>query len=64
VAGYRTQGASYALTIGASIDEPVVRVTFLFLTPNGAVERHLPDLDVAMADVRLLVAAGQEIVTD
>ena len=64
VEGYRTQGASYALTIGASIAEPVVRVTFLFLTPDGAVERHLSDLDVAMADVRQLVAAGQEIVTD
>ena len=64
VEGYRTQGASYALTIGASIAEPVVRVTFLFLTPDGAVERHLADLDVAMADVRQLVAAGQEIVTD
>jgi ATP-dependent exoDNAse (exonuclease V) beta subunit len=64
VEGYRTQGASYALTIGASIDEPVARVTFLFLTPDGAVERHLAGLDGAMDDVRQLVAAGQEIVTD
>jgi ATP-dependent helicase/nuclease subunit A len=64
VEGYRTQGASYALTIGASIAEPVVRVTFLFLTPDGAVERHLADLDVAIAGVRQLVAAGREIVTD
>ena len=64
VEGYRTQGASYALTIGSSIAEPVVRVTFLFLTPDGAVERHLADLDVAMADVRQLVSAGHEIVTD
>jgi ATP-dependent exoDNAse (exonuclease V) beta subunit len=64
VAGYRTQGASYALVVGAAIDEPVVRVTFLFLTPDGAVERHLDDLDGAMAEVRQLVTAGQEIVTD
>ena len=34
VEGYRTQGASYALTVGASTGEPVVRVTFLFLTPG------------------------------
>lgn len=64
VEGYRTQGASYALTIGASIAEPVVRVTFLFLTPDGAVERNLSDLDVSMSDVRQLVGAGWEIVTD
>ena len=64
VEGYRTQGASYALTIGASIAEPVVRVTFLFLTPDGAVERNLSDLDVSMSDVRQLVGAGREIVTD
>ena len=44
VEGYRIQGASYALTVGASTAEPVTRVTFLFLTPDGAVERHLTDL--------------------
>jgi len=64
VEGYRIQGASYALTVGASTDEPVVRVTFLFLTPGGAVERHLSNLDEAVAQVRGLVSAGQEVVID
>jgi ATP-dependent exoDNAse (exonuclease V) beta subunit len=64
VEGYRIQGASYALTVGASTAEPVSRVTFLFLTPDGAVERHLSDLDVAVSQVRQLVSAGQEVVTD
>jgi ATP-dependent exoDNAse (exonuclease V) beta subunit len=63
VEGYRIQGASYALAIGATTAEPVVRVTFLFLTPDGAVERHLSDLDDAMAEVRRLVHSGQELVT-
>jgi ATP-dependent helicase/nuclease subunit A len=62
VDGYRNQGASYALTVAGATGEPVVRVTFLFLTPAGAVERHLPDLPEAVAHVHDLVAAGQEIV--
>ena len=61
VEGYRLQGASYALTIAATTAEPVSRVTFLFLTPNGPVERHLDDLDAAVERVRALVTAGQEI---
>ncbi len=64
VEGYRLQGASYALTVGATTAEPVVRVTFLFLTPEGAIERHLPDLEAAQLDVRSVVSAGEEIVTD
>jgi ATP-dependent helicase/nuclease subunit A len=64
VEGYRLQGASYALTIGSSTDEPVTRVTFLFLTPEGAVERHLSDLPASVADVQRLMRAGAEIVTD
>jgi hypothetical protein len=63
VEGYRIQGASYALTVAATTAEPVVRVTFLFLTPDGAVERHLADLDEAVAEVRRLVSSGTEIVT-
>ena len=61
VAGYRIQGASYALAVAASTGEPVVQVTFLFLTPDGPVERHLVDLDRAVADVRALVLAGAEV---
>jgi ATP-dependent exoDNAse (exonuclease V) beta subunit len=63
-AGYRLQGASYALTIAATTGEPVVRVTFLFLTPTGAVELDLDDLDIATAEVRALVAEGRELVID
>jgi hypothetical protein len=60
--GYRAQGASYALVIGATTDEPVVRVTFVFLTPGGVVERDLPGLAAAMEDVSRRVAAGREVV--
>jgi ATP-dependent exoDNAse (exonuclease V) beta subunit len=64
VEGYRTQGASYALTVSATTSEPVVRVTFLFLTPDGAIERHLSDLERSVAEVRQLVNARAESVTD
>jgi len=64
VEGYRLQGASYALTIGSSTAEPVTRVTFLFLTPDGAVERHLSDLQASVDEVRRLMRTGAEMVTD
>ena len=64
IEGYRLQGASYALTIAAATGESVTRVTFLFLTPNGPVERDLDDLDAAIDRVRALVTAGQEITVD
>jgi ATP-dependent helicase/nuclease subunit A len=63
VDGYRLQGAAYAVAVGRATAEPVVRVVFLFLTPDGAVERELGDLGAAMADVERLVAQGQELVT-
>ena len=63
VAGYRLQGAAYAVAVGRATGEPVARVVFLFLTPQGAVERELTDLDAAMADVERLVRDGQELVT-
>jgi ATP-dependent exoDNAse (exonuclease V) beta subunit len=62
VQGYRLQGAAYALAVGQATGEPVVRVTFLFLTPAGAIELDLPDLATAMADVARLVEAGDELV--
>jgi ATP-dependent helicase/nuclease subunit A len=62
VEGYRLQGAAYALAIGRATGEPVVRVTFTFLTPSGAIERHLPDLPAATAEVERLVADGAELV--
>ncbi|MGH9276329.1 MAG: UvrD-helicase domain-containing protein [Acidimicrobiales bacterium] len=61
--GYRLQGAAYAVAVGRATAEPVTRVVFLFLTPQGAVERELGNLQVAMADVERLVADGQELVT-
>ncbi|QYG91429.1 UvrD-helicase domain-containing protein [Iamia sp. SCSIO 61187] len=64
VDGYRVQGASYALAVGGSTGEAVVRVTFCFLTPQGVVERHLGDLDAAMAEVEALVRAGAEVEVD
>jgi ATP-dependent exoDNAse (exonuclease V) beta subunit len=63
LAGYRLQGAAYAVAVGRSTGEPVTRVVFLFLTPTGAVERELPDLPAAMADVERLVLEGEELVT-
>ena len=63
VGGYRLQGAAYAVAVGRATGEPVTRVVFLFLTPQGAVERELADLGAAMADVERLVAEGQELVT-
>ena len=63
VQGYRLQGAAYAVAVGRATAEPVTKVVFLFLTPNGAVERELGDLETAMADVERLVADGQELVT-
>ena len=62
VEGYRLQGAAYALAVAQATGEPVVRVTFLFLTPGGAVERDLADLPGAVADVERLVRAGAESV--
>jgi ATP-dependent exoDNAse (exonuclease V) beta subunit len=62
VEGYRLQGAAYALALGQATLEPVVRVTFLFLTPEGALERDLPDLAGGVAEVERLVRAGAEIV--
>ncbi|MGA8723445.1 MAG: UvrD-helicase domain-containing protein [Acidimicrobiales bacterium] len=55
VEGYRVQGASYALVVGAATGEPVTKVTFVFLTPDGAIELDLPDLGPAMNEVDELV---------
>ena len=63
VDGYRLQGASYALTVRETTGEPVHRVVFAFLTPAGAVELDLEDIDAAVSEVKALVAAGAEQVT-
>ncbi len=57
VTGYTMQGASYALTVSESTAEPVVRMTFVFLTPEGPVEMSVPHLDDAIDTVCSLLAA-------
>jgi ATP-dependent exoDNAse (exonuclease V) beta subunit len=56
VGGYTTQGASYALTVSEATGEPVVEVTFVFLTPDGPVERSIPQLDQALDSVRAVLS--------
>jgi ATP-dependent exoDNAse (exonuclease V) beta subunit len=63
VDGYRLQGAAYALAVGETTGEPIARVCFAFLTPSGAVELDLTDIDAAVNEVKALVAAGVEQVT-
>ncbi len=63
VALYTNQGASYALTVSAATGESVPRVTFLFLTPDGAIERHILDLSTAVEHARRLVTSGREVLT-
>ena len=52
LAHYRLQGASYAVAIEAATGEPVRECVFVFLRPDRAVTRPVPDLPGAMADVR------------
>lgn len=61
---YGNQGASYALALEAATGQKVARVVFLFLTPQGAVERDIRDLTAAMGHVRQLLAAGQELLVE
>jgi hypothetical protein len=63
VEGYRLQGAAYALAVARATGEPVVRVVFVFLTPDGAIERELTEVDDAIADVERLVRVGEELLT-
>ncbi len=60
VARYRTQGASYAHAVAAATGEPVVAVVFVFLTPDGPIDRPLADLDAAVAEVTVLATAGDD----
>ncbi|HKA84384.1 MAG TPA: UvrD-helicase domain-containing protein [Acidimicrobiales bacterium] len=55
---YRMQGASYALAIAEATREPVLDMVFVFLTPEGAVERSLPDLAQAVAEARGFAATA------
>ncbi len=58
-AGYRLQGAAYALALREAVGEPVAGCVFVFLTPDGAHERPVADLPAAVAEVRTLLAGGQ-----
>ena len=58
VARYRMQGAAYAHAVAAATGEPVVAVVFVFLTPDGPIDRPLADLDAAVAEVRALAVSG------
>ncbi|MGI8711397.1 MAG: UvrD-helicase domain-containing protein, partial [Acidimicrobiales bacterium] len=60
VEGYRLQGAAYALTVAETTGEPVARVVFLFLTPDGAVEIDLDYVEASANQVRALVEQGWE----
>jgi ATP-dependent exoDNAse (exonuclease V) beta subunit len=62
VEGYRLQGASYAIAVERSPGETVRRVVFLFLTPGGAVELELSQLEDVKAEVERHVAEGAELV--
>ena len=61
--GYRLQGGSYALAVGQTTGEPIARVVFAFLTPGGAIEVDLEDIEAAVGEVNALVEAGVEQVT-
>jgi ATP-dependent helicase/nuclease subunit A len=49
---YRLQGAGYAVAVEAIVQEPVIDCRFVFCRPGEAVERSLPNLTEAMAEVR------------
>ncbi|MDY7105214.1 MAG: UvrD-helicase domain-containing protein [Actinomycetota bacterium] len=53
---YRIQAAAYAAALAATIGEPVERAVILFLTPSGPIEREVPDLRTAIAEVTTLVS--------
>jgi ATP-dependent exoDNAse (exonuclease V) beta subunit len=55
---YRMQGACYALAVAEATGEPVVDMVFVFLTPEGAVERSIPDLAASIDEARRRAAAG------
>ncbi len=64
VARYRIQLGAYALAVEAATERPVSRAVLLFLDPDGAVTRSVPDLDGAKDQVRAVlqsvVEGGQE----
>ena len=47
-----------ALAVAEATGEPVARVVFVFLTPDGAVEHELADLEGAVDEVRSVLAGA------
>ena len=58
---YRLQGAGYAAAVAAVTGEPVARMVFGFLRPEGAIEADLPNLPAAIEEVRRLVVLDTEV---
>jgi ATP-dependent exoDNAse (exonuclease V) beta subunit len=56
LARYAVQGAAYAVALEAALDRPVTRCVFVFARPGGALERDVPDLAAAKADVHRRIA--------
>lgn len=52
---YASQLSAYALGVATATGELVARATLVFLTPSGALELDVPDLEVTMARTGLLV---------
>ncbi len=61
LARYRLQGAAYAVAIESATGTPVRACVFLFLRPDRAVARPVPDLPGAMADVRGALGASAAV---
>jgi ATP-dependent exoDNAse (exonuclease V) beta subunit len=66
VGRYRLQGASYAAAVEAATGIDVIRLVFVFLREDGAIEADLPDLASAVAEVheRAAELADASAVTD
>src|SRR5690606_26647926 len=54
LARYRPQAAAYALALEQATGRPVRSCTFVFARPEGAIERQVDDLPVAVDEVRTL----------
>jgi ATP-dependent exoDNAse (exonuclease V) beta subunit len=55
--GYRMQGAAYAVAVERALGRPVTRCTFLFLRPEAALARSIPDLAEAKRQVQEALGA-------
>jgi ATP-dependent helicase/nuclease subunit A len=56
LARYSVQGAAYAVALEAALARPVTRCVFVFARAAGPLEREIPDLDSAKAEVHRRLA--------